>query len=150
MLLNPTEIIIHQQLEQEECLICFNNIQLDTGEYILLECCNKQVHIDCLCTWIKSCDNMDKITCPYCRQKSILCNDIYNSLTIQNISNISNISHNIDFSNDDINNQEIINLHNLDDNYAYCIFSKCIYKICTVIIFIVFVQILFQIIYNKA
>ena len=132
MILNTPEL-------EEECLICFNNIQVDTCEYILLECCNKQVHIDCLSSWIKSCDNMHKLNCPYCRQKSLLCNDIYNSLTIQNIS------HNIDVSNEDTNNLAIINVN---DDYHYCIFSKCIYKICTIIIIIAFVETLFCIIYT--
>ena len=89
-----------------ECLICLDNIKIFTDEYILLECCNKQVHITCLCNWIKSSDNVDKSNCPYCRQKSIMCNDIYITLNIQNIQNTSNISHNIDFRNTNLNNQE--------------------------------------------
>ena len=96
-----------------ECLICLEDIEIDTDEYIILECCNKQVHIHCLCNWINSSDNINKLSCPYCRQKSIMCNDIYNTLNISR-----NISRNIDFRNTNINNQQYLNLKNfLNDGY---------------------------------
>ena len=120
-----------------ECLICLENIEIHTDEYIILECCNKQVHIHCLCNWINSSDNINKLSCPYCRQKSIMCNDIYNTLNISR-----NISRNIEFRNTNINNQQYLNLHNIED--TTCSFYMCIYKIYAIVFSIVILIILFH------
>ena len=122
-----------------ECIICLENIEIHLNEYISLECCNKQMHIHCLCKWIKSSGNHDKFICPYCRQKSIICNDIYNSL---NHSDISNISHNIDFRNTNIDNNEYLYLRDLQDNT--CNLYICTYKIYAIVFTILMILILFH------
>lgn len=52
----------------QECPICFNNIQNDDG-FLLLSCCNKNVHISCLEDWYNNNGKKNKF-CFLCTKES--------------------------------------------------------------------------------
>ena len=78
------------KLYNMECLICFCDVS--NNDYLLLDCCDKIVHINCFKTWI----NKNKNThgeinkCIFCKQE----NDIINNLLYNQYNNNSSVNNN--------------------------------------------------------
>tara|TARA_Y100000389_G_C17445922_1_gene511594 strand:- start:1882 stop:2331 length:450 start_codon:yes stop_codon:yes gene_type:complete len=73
-----------------ECLICFCDVS--NNDYLLMDCCNKIIHIECIKTWINTNKNTNKEIdkCIFCKQQ----NDIINNLLHQeNNNSIVNNNH---------------------------------------------------------
>lgn len=94
-----------------ECAICLELLDLDISNNVIiqLDCCNKEIHLNCLKNWLINPNNKTKNICILCREESELINDIQNNLL--NIPLLNN-SHNIEIydTSDDINNINTINL----------------------------------------
>ena len=56
-----------------ECPICLEEIEIDSG-LIIMECCNKKLHLTCLINWYIS--NPTKQNCFICNQSNKFCNDL--------------------------------------------------------------------------
>lgn len=98
----------------EECIICFENIENNTGN-IYLECCKNYVHDNCLQLWIST--NIDKNKdinlCIYCKKNNINITKIinnYKKLLPNNNTEIIIINDNYESntSNNNNNNEIII------------------------------------------
>ena len=75
----------------DECIICYEIVEFD---YIMLECCNKKTHLNCIEKWIKT--NQDnKVylnTCFHCKQQNTLIKFISNydeKIVDENINSIN-------------------------------------------------------------
>lgn len=87
-----------------ECPICLEEIDLESGDFIELECCKNKGHIKCLEKWIKV--NKSDGKCYYCRQNN-------NYFKLVKTSTRENNQNNR-------NNQNII-LNGLDSENRNCI-----------------------------
>ena len=56
-----------------ECPICLEPI-IESDAMIILECCKKTVHINCLCDWYSS--HQDNKNCFMCNQANNFCRDL--------------------------------------------------------------------------
>lgn len=90
---------------ETDCPICLDPIIFnELEEYIILECCNKQVHLSCLIDWSKSVKNVNKNACVLCRQETMFLQDFHNSLFLKNtiidipIEENTSITRNMDIS----------------------------------------------------
>lgn len=81
----------------DECPICLNNLDMSNNDIITLNCCNKNVHLQCLNEWTLSKNNKNISNCILCRKKNDLFLDIkYNiecKIKHDNVE-IDNIQHN--------------------------------------------------------
>ena len=73
----------------EECPICFADMNEEEG-ILLLECCNKQIHLNCILNW---CSTAGKpTTCILCNQINNFLVDTQNQNTTESInSQVENI-----------------------------------------------------------
>jgi hypothetical protein len=72
---------------ESDCPICLDPILTnefnEIEECIILECCNKQVHLSCLIDWSKSEKNTNKNACVLCRQETDFLRDFHNNIQTQ-------------------------------------------------------------------
>ena len=61
-----------------ECPICFEI--LNDNNIIILDCCNKTCHINCLITWYKN--NIHNKTCFICNRENTFRNNLFSSNNI--------------------------------------------------------------------
>ena len=73
-----------------ECIICLKDIS--NNDFIVLECCKQNIHIDCLKQWINTNynKNTDISLCIYCKNKNNIINDMINNIIINVTRDISN------------------------------------------------------------
>ena len=93
---------------ENECPICLDIITPESG-YIILECCNQKMHIQCLVNWYIS--NPSKKNCFICNQSNKFCKDLDHFEITQN-----NFNHHIIPINNISQNNNIQNNHNNDNN----------------------------------
>ena len=116
------------ELDSDECPICLEFFG-DSNEFIIVECCNKKLHINCLVNWYTM--RPDNKYCFMCNQNNIFCKDfVYNTnLEIDNSNTIITMnSTNNPYA---INNQYVIN----DQLIISCMKIFAII-LCIIIIFI--------------
>jgi hypothetical protein len=87
---------ISHELQQFDldCPICFD--PLDTSVIITMDCCKKQLHLNCIKQWhVTNIDSQTQELCIMCRTNSSLMADIYNtvSLTIHDNDEEEQVSH---------------------------------------------------------
>ena len=113
-----------------ECPICFDEIKNDDA-IIIMECCNKKVHIRCLYNWY-SVHRTNK-TCFMCTQSNSFCNELVFDDTQITIS-----SNNTE--NDNINNYIPHNIYPMKRCIIICdICVALIIVTCSIILLISFV-----------
>ena len=79
----------YTKCEYDGCFIC-----LEEDYDLILPCCNKECHIDCIYKWWKS-DKNKLYTCPYCRQILVLPIDDTDIESLLNVPPEDNIEVNI-------------------------------------------------------
>ena len=111
-------------IENTECPICLEDIDLESGDFIELDCCKNKGHITCLENWIKV--NKSNGKSYYCQQD----NDYFKIKKNKSINN--NIDNNI------YNNTLIITRIESNNNLKKCFtifFCFCIITLSFIIIF---------------
>ena len=127
---------MYTNIMQAECCICLNNIH--PNNIFTLECCNNQLHHECIIEWIKSSiDNSfsEYNKCILCRSFNTSINDIYHDLLTQHRKSQINIviDDNTVDNNRDNNNGSLI----IFNNYQHrCNIVNKIITCCNRIIFI--------------
>lgn len=112
-------------IENTECPICLEDIDLESGDFIELDCCKNKGHITCLENWIKV--NKSDGKCYYCQQD----NDYFKIENNKSINN-NNMDNNI------YNNTIIITRIESNNNLKKCFtifFYFCIITLSFIIIF---------------
>ena len=104
---------------EEECPICFNNIE-DNDAYLLLSCCNKKVHISCLDNWYNNNGKKNKLCFLCTKESSDLESIIVKSPIIEQ------------------NNRTLIINNN---SYKYCISIFIILLLCSLIIIFINIKV---------
>ena len=86
------EIGITESLENKDdssdldiCPVC---LEYQTYDSIVMECCNKLMHSECLAEWLKRRNN-----CPHCRTEQ---NSYYNSMSSSNLYNFENVERDVE------------------------------------------------------
>jgi len=78
-------------IEIKECPICLDPIDISNNIILVLDCCYKEIHLQCMKKWILNPQNTQKDKCILCRVSSDLIIDIGAPILYEN----SNISDNI-------------------------------------------------------
>lgn len=73
--INETEIPV----DKLECPICFEIIE-DNDGILIMECCNKKIHLKCLINWYTNHSN--NLICIMCNQNNSFCNNLINNKNI--------------------------------------------------------------------
>jgi len=129
-------------LEDVECPICLNEIN-KTELFINLTCCNKNIHINCLCNWYKNKNeskNKFKQNCFLCTKKldenvtQIIDSYIYNKEQNKNIENYTSDNSESNVENITIINNSINNLYNT-------IIIRIIYMIIIILIIVSLIKV---------
>ena len=105
-----------------ECPICLDDIDLESGDFLELDCCKNKGHIKCLENWIKV--NKSNGKCYYCQQDNNYFNINQNNLK-DNITN--NINNTIIINSVESNNY-------IKKNFTF-FFYFCIISLSLIIIF---------------
>lgn len=89
-----------------ECIICFNDINITNNNYIILECCKQNIHIDCLKQWISTNYNINRdiSLCIYCKSNNDIINDMVNNVVIDIEERVSNNSNSNNSNNSNVSN----------------------------------------------
>tara|TARA_Y100000768_G_C23986367_1_gene689096 strand:- start:3985 stop:4452 length:468 start_codon:yes stop_codon:yes gene_type:complete len=145
-----------------ECIICYEDINNNMDDYIILECCNNEVHIVCLQKWLEKNINknaeLDK--CFMCKNnnefiKSLLPQSSHmddpNYLSESSNDTIITVTISENDSENDIENQNTNENNNENNNIIITRYNNRHrkYIICNIIIFIFFMYIIFFILYNE-
>jgi len=118
----------------DECPICLEECDISNNVIIKLDCCKKDVHIDCIKQWIMSIDNKNKKICLLCRKNSEIINDLYNNLNINSIIDNSNSTiHYIQINEPYEINNIIRNPHN-KNIITYIVFIYLVIEIIIIIL----------------
>ncbi len=75
--------------EIKECPICLDPIDISNNIILVLDCCHKEIHLQCMKNWILNPQNTQKDKCILCRVSSDLIIDIGAPILYEN-SDISN------------------------------------------------------------
>lgn len=59
-----------KEIEEDECIICFEEMNTDSQKYVQCCSCMKKYHYKCICEWNKKAQ--EKKVCPTCQQKELL------------------------------------------------------------------------------
>ena len=70
-----------------ECPVCLDLLDMSTNIIITLECCKKEVHINCIKNWLLDVHNKTKDECLLCRKKSDLLKDLRDNFTLEPLIN---------------------------------------------------------------
>uniref|UniRef100_A0A6C0CPI3 RING-type domain-containing protein n=1 Tax=viral metagenome TaxID=1070528 RepID=A0A6C0CPI3_9ZZZZ len=138
---DSTNIIgtISHEIQQYDldCPICFD--PLDTSDVITMDCCRKQLHLNCIKQWhIKNVDLETRKLCIMCRTNSELMTDIYNTIRVITVYD--------DDDDDDHNDEHNFNSNNIiirrrrrrrncDDTFQHALCS--IVFLITIVLFVV-------------
>lgn len=76
-------------IEIKECPICLDPIDISNNIILVLDCCHKEIHLQCMKNWILNPQNKQKDKCVLCRVSSDLIIDIGAPILYEN-SDISN------------------------------------------------------------
>jgi hypothetical protein len=76
-------------VEIKECPICLDPIDISNNIILVLDCCHKEIHLECMKKWILNPQNTQKDKCILCRVSSDLIIDISAPILYEN-SDISN------------------------------------------------------------
>ena len=76
-------------VEIKECPICLDPIDISNNIILVLDCCHKEIHLQCMKNWILNPKNTQKDKCILCRVSSDLIIDIGAPILYEN-SDISN------------------------------------------------------------
>ena len=123
----------------EDCPICLDILDRSINVIITLECCKKDIHLNCIKNWIieknniNNINNFNKKQCILCRRESVFLNDLYNNINTQLLDNSNNLIHSIDINTIETNNE---------------LTHKCQTLIILCIIYISISSIILLIIYN--
>jgi hypothetical protein len=74
---------LNKNIEIQECPVCFENMN-DLDGILIMECCNKKIHITCLIDWYTK--NLEKNVCFMCNQSNKFCKDLVDNNSINNSS----------------------------------------------------------------
>ncbi len=74
----------------DECPICLEELDFSNNIIISLECCKKDVHLDCIKKWSMDINNKNKNLCLLCRKNSDFLQDLYNNFNLQPLIDNSN------------------------------------------------------------
>lgn len=74
----------------DECPICLEELDFSNNIIITLECCKKDVHLDCIKKWSIDINNKNKNLCLLCRKNSDFLQDLYNNFNLQPLIDNSN------------------------------------------------------------
>lgn len=94
----------------EDCPICLDILDRSINVIITLECCKKDIHLNCIKNWIieknniNNINNFNKKQCILCRRESVFLNDLYNNINTQLLDNSNNLIHSIDINTIETNN----------------------------------------------
>ena len=140
-----------------ECPICLDPIDMSNNIILVLDCCHKEIHLQCMKNWILNPQNTQKDKCILCRVSSDLIIDIGAPILYEN-SDISNnntleifrqLSENNTISTDIsdnfntnlmINYRNIFNLHLRSRRTRIIICNFCCFAILiTCILYILFI-----------
>ena len=116
---------------EEECPICLMNIP-ETDSYLLLSCCNKKVHLNCLDQWYNNFGKKSK--------KCILCTKT--SKEIENIlAHSPIIQSSINYNNNSNINRRRANISNRENtnNFSNLLCIKCLFIVILLFPFTVFI-----------
>ena len=143
-----------------ECNICYEDINNNMDDYIILECCNNEVHIVCLQKWLEKNINknaeLDK--CFMCKNNNEFIKSLLPQSTRMDDPNYLSESSNdtsitVTVSENDIENQNTNenNENNENNNIIITRYNNRHrkYIICNIIIFIFLMYIISYIIYNE-
>ena len=134
--MNKDEIVCLQDIE---CPICLNEIN-KSDLFINLTCCNKNIHINCLCNWYENKNmskNRFKQNCFLCTKKldenvtQIIDNYIYSKKLNENTENYYS-------DNSETNTDNVTILTNSVNNLCKKIILKIIYTIVIILIIVLF------------
>ena len=95
----------------EEYPICLDILDRSINVVITLECCKKDIHLNCIKNWIieknniNNINNFNKKQCILCRTESVFLNDLYNNINTQLLDNSNNLIHSIDINTIETNNE---------------------------------------------
>ena len=90
-----------------DCIICYEEINILNNDFIILECCKQNFHINCLKNWVNFPKNKNNKNCPVCRKETKIFSDFRNNTLINSQRQAS--------TNININNpNEIVNYEDLE------------------------------------
>lgn len=83
---NKDEYIQDKELVLTECSICLDEIK-PPDSTIMLKCCGKRFHKDCIQTWYNKCPNKNHPQCPLCNE-NLIYEDIFQTSIFSKFYNI--------------------------------------------------------------
>lgn len=106
-------------IEIKECPICLDPIDTSSNEILTLDCCNKEIHLECLKNWIKNPQNLQKNKCILCRVSSDLIIDIGATILYQSNDISENIISEYDYEETELSREisENNNTTDISDNF---------------------------------
>jgi len=106
--------------DDEECCICLNTLD---NVYVVLDCCKKQLHKQCLISWMCY-GNYIELRCPMCRveisniTELVSYNDIMDNTDVQLNDNVMNIIERY-YSNDGMYIRQMARLRQRENYLMY-------------------------------
>lgn len=107
-----------EYIEIKECPICLDVLDISNTTILILDCCNKEIHLNCMKKWILDPQNKNKDKCVLCRTSSDLIIDIGGTILYEPNNNNNNIrrqlSENNTVNSDDASDNSSNNLNNIN------------------------------------
>lgn len=107
-----------EYIEVKECPICLDILDISNTTILILDCCNKEIHLNCMKKWILDPQNKNKDKCVLCRTSSDLIIDIGGTILYEPNNNNNNIrrqlSENNTVNSDDASDNSSNNLNNIN------------------------------------
>ena len=107
-----------EYIEIKECPICLDVLDISNTTILILDCCNKEIHLNCMKKWILDHQNKNKDKCVLCRTSSDLIIDIGGTILYEPNNNNNNIrrqlSENNTVNSDDASDNSSNNLNNIN------------------------------------
>jgi len=126
----------------DECPICLEEIDISNNTIITLECCKKNVHLDCIRQWSIDINNKNKNLCLLCRKDSDFLQDLYNNFNIQPLLDNSNSEIHyiqINENNDNNNSSTNLNIFHSPRQKKICLHCIVLIYICIAIIILLII-----------
>tara|TARA_Y100000389_G_scaffold54228_1_gene50082 strand:+ start:1619 stop:2125 length:507 start_codon:yes stop_codon:yes gene_type:complete len=83
----------NEYIEIKECPICLDILDISNIPILTLDCCNKEIHLNCMRKWILDPQNKNKDKCVLCRTSSDLIIDIGGSILYEPNNNTNNTNN---------------------------------------------------------
>ena len=104
-----------EYIEIKECPICLDVLDISNTTILILDCCNKEIHLNCMKKWILDPQNKNKDKCVLCRTSSDLIFDIGGTILYEPNNNIRRqLSENNTVNSDDASDNSSNNLNNIN------------------------------------